>query len=668
MTVIKSVLVGLLMISPIITGSHCKPKQVDESIPQKPPAATSPLKLALLVGINTYHPNARISPLAGCINDVKAMKTLLKGRFEFPEENIVTLINEQATHAGMVKAFQEHLINKANGNTIIVFHYSGHGSQMKDTSGDEADKLDETLVPYDSRQGDIFDISDDEINDLLQQLCAKTPYITFIFDACHSGTATRAAGRIREIPADMRIPPETASRARARAAEIGKADLRREDLPYTLLAGCLSKQSSYEYLDENNTEHGALTYFLTQELSKGESTQNGVTWRDIFPGVKGAVMSACPGQEPQLEGKKSEDLVFGDRSSLAQCFIEVSPQGKKMVIFAAGQVQGMTKGSLFDIYVPGTKKFEPPETPIARARVGDVTPFAAAGELVQGANIPPYSRAVEREHNYADRKLVVALSGLSASSTLQAVQAELGKYNHISTRTDPYGYHLLLREARGKIITEGPDTLEVSPPVKTSDPDAVAAIVSQVNHWAKWYNILSITNPSPQMIDFTINVTTAGSSRDPFAHMDTSDAVMFDGEIFECRIKNTSGRGLYLSLLDLTNKGLAQVIFPFTQGANELLAPDSVKTLKMRATVPEGQPHVRDILRAYVTEKPVNLRIIDLPALAGGERGSKSVPADPLEALLEQAAAGTTRDVQMANIAPGEWATADRVFVVKKTN
>ncbi|HQG46360.1 MAG TPA: hypothetical protein PLG50_11940, partial [bacterium] len=66
--------------------------------------------------------------------------------------------------------------------------------------------------------------------------------------------------------------------------------------------------------------------------------------------------------------------------------------------------------------------------------------------------------------------------------------------------------------------------------------------------------------------------------------------------------------------------------------------------------------------------KTVNLRIIDLPALAGGERGSKSVPADPLEALLEQAAAGTTRDVQMANIAPGEWATADRVFVVKKTN
>ena len=33
---------------------------------------------------------------------------------------------------------------------VIVVHFSGHGQQIADDNHDEADRLDETVVPYDA--------------------------------------------------------------------------------------------------------------------------------------------------------------------------------------------------------------------------------------------------------------------------------------------------------------------------------------------------------------------------------------------------------------------------------------------------------------------------------------------------------------------------------------
>src|SRR5947209_2282177 len=79
---------------------------------------------------------------------------------------------------------------------------------MKDVTGKQISRLDETIVPYDSRdpEGKVFDISGAELHALLVQLAAKTNNVTFILDSCHSGTLVRGA-RMRSIPADTRTPP-----------------------------------------------------------------------------------------------------------------------------------------------------------------------------------------------------------------------------------------------------------------------------------------------------------------------------------------------------------------------------------------------------------------------------------------------------------------------------
>ena len=52
----------------------------------------------------------------------------------------------------------EWLIKGAKPGDSLFFHYSGHGSQVKDKDGDEIDGLDETILPVDfQKSGMIID-------------------------------------------------------------------------------------------------------------------------------------------------------------------------------------------------------------------------------------------------------------------------------------------------------------------------------------------------------------------------------------------------------------------------------------------------------------------------------------------------------------------------------
>jgi len=110
-------------------------------------AAAPGVKRALLVGINNYK---AVPHLMGSLNDVAAMKQILTTRWGFSPDNIVILTEQAATRAAILRELRR-LVRESGPNDTVVFHYSGHGSQVKDLNGDEDDGLDETLVPYDGR-------------------------------------------------------------------------------------------------------------------------------------------------------------------------------------------------------------------------------------------------------------------------------------------------------------------------------------------------------------------------------------------------------------------------------------------------------------------------------------------------------------------------------------
>ncbi|MCB1036193.1 MAG: caspase family protein, partial [Acidobacteria bacterium] len=158
----------------------------------------------LLIGVDQY-PNVPGADLKGCANDVALMGSLLIDRFGFPEECCRVLVNDEATQAGIRGALDE-VLQAVERNDIVVCFYAGHGSRIAHPR--RPGQFLESIVPSDSGRGDQpnRDICDREIDRWVQRLNESTPYVTLLFDCCHSGSVTRDVfgEATREIPADLR--------------------------------------------------------------------------------------------------------------------------------------------------------------------------------------------------------------------------------------------------------------------------------------------------------------------------------------------------------------------------------------------------------------------------------------------------------------------------------
>jgi hypothetical protein len=141
----------------------------------------------LLIGINYYD-----SPyqLHGCINDIMNMKEMLITHFNFKEESLIMLSDDENTFdlptRDTILFNMKSLITNAQPGDTIVFHYSGHGVQVRDYNGDEPTGYDEAIVPMDYLTNGV--ISDDIIFLDFISLVPEDVKLVNFFDCCHSGT------------------------------------------------------------------------------------------------------------------------------------------------------------------------------------------------------------------------------------------------------------------------------------------------------------------------------------------------------------------------------------------------------------------------------------------------------------------------------------------------
>ncbi|AQL05569.1 Putative metacaspase family protein [Zea mays] len=154
-----------------------------------PPPPVHGRKRAVVCGISYRYSRHE---LKGCINDAKCMRHLLMTRFNFPDDSIIMLNEEQTDPYKIptkhnIRMAMYWLVQGCQPGDSLVFHYSGHGSQQRNYSGDEVDGFDETLCPLDfETQGMILD---DEINTALVRPLPHGVKLHALIDACHSGTA-----------------------------------------------------------------------------------------------------------------------------------------------------------------------------------------------------------------------------------------------------------------------------------------------------------------------------------------------------------------------------------------------------------------------------------------------------------------------------------------------
>lgn len=152
---------------------------------------------ALIVAISNY-PEVSGWRNLNCSKDVELIRsTLLRNGFQ--EDKIAVLEDSHATKANIVKSICAIEKDSRPGDNVII-HFSCHGQQITDINGDEPDKLDEALIPYDASKtaGNVYlgenHLTDDELNVLLariRQKIGRDGILLVMSDACHSGNNTR---------------------------------------------------------------------------------------------------------------------------------------------------------------------------------------------------------------------------------------------------------------------------------------------------------------------------------------------------------------------------------------------------------------------------------------------------------------------------------------------
>lgn len=251
-------------------------------------------KRALLVGINRY-PDPE-DALRGCLNDVRQVGDLLHVHFGFGGNGAVRLLTDaHATTAAIVSGLR-WLVDEAAPGDVLVFHYSGHGSQVPDRHGDEVDGLDEIICPYDLDWDD--PLTDDALYAIVRGLPASVN-LTVILDSCHAGTGLRElpsrGGRARSRWLD---PPERLRRLLRDDLAMRRFGARAAEGGAILIAGCRSDQSSAD-ADIGGEYHGALTFYLCRAI---EELAYAASYRAVIARTRRLLLVNGYEQVPQLEG------------------------------------------------------------------------------------------------------------------------------------------------------------------------------------------------------------------------------------------------------------------------------------------------------------------------------------------------------------------------------
>lgn len=245
-------------------------------------------KYALLVGINAYKGNNK---LQGCVNDVNNVKKMLiSGGYQ--DHCITILKNSQAT-AASIKSSLNFLMKCKDSD--LVFHFSGHGSQIKDKNG----VTQELICPYDYDEHWDNPFTDVVLKEILSKK-ESSSRLTIILDSCFSGGMSRSvvsSKKWRYLRAPNSLHPEPNQRTNRFGVKQNRIYNTDERMKHVLLSACKQNETAAD-VPIKLTYQGAWTWGLTTSYKAMKSP----TIEKLYGEASGKVVGAGFGQHPILEG------------------------------------------------------------------------------------------------------------------------------------------------------------------------------------------------------------------------------------------------------------------------------------------------------------------------------------------------------------------------------
>ncbi|MBC1238060.1 caspase family protein [Nostoc sp. 2RC] len=564
---------------------------------------------ALIVGINNYQ-SPTIPPLKGCVNDIIVIDEFLRKHLTNNEDKlfIKKLINHEATRQAIIDGFREHLC-QAKSNDVALFYFSGHGSQER--AGQEfwnlePDHLNETLVCWDSRTDNIWDLADKEIAKLITEVSQNHPHIVIILDCCHSGGGTRDENNnvssdkfnlqytgIRSVNTEWRERPLSSFILSDKEINsfFSNSDLNDNQtnkffLPhgeYILLAACRDNEEAKEHRSQ---KRGVFSYFLMDSLQRNGS----LNYRDLFKRANALVRSLYPNQSPQIEATNTNYLdqpFLGGIVGQRQIYFTVIYDGLNGWSIDAGAVHGI-------IYSKGNEKTRLAIFPINVEDISQLQDAIAVAEITEV--LPQLSRInISGEREILDPELTykAVITSLPASFLKVYLKGEESGVNYarqaIKTASFGESYSLYIGEvdnfneadvclqALGDkyFIIRVSDQRQLISPIPGFTSESALQAIHALEHIARWINIATITNPANSLI------TTNAIQMQVYQQ----ESEIHDSQIYleyqsnngklqppKIRIKltNKSENALYCVLLNLTEL-FAVTAIPFAGGRTGIL-------------------------------------------------------------------------------------------------
>ena len=270
-----------------------------------------PRRTAFLVGINYINTQ---SELNGCYNDVVNVSQYLRSILGYSSDAITILTDGNRNSAvGTASDLAPTRKNIMDGLTALVagmiagdeafFHFSGHGTLVRDTNGDEATGFDSCLCPVDyavpaSAGGGI--ITDDEIRTILINRVPRGAQLYVVLDCCHNGTGCDIRYKYEDFSI-LRSPPvqgrEPVWQTRQSAFANPKYTNTAGDV--FMMSGSRDEQTSADaYI--NNSFAGALTHAVFAILRANQANLRTYSWSALLRDVRHFMRVNRFSQIPQL--------------------------------------------------------------------------------------------------------------------------------------------------------------------------------------------------------------------------------------------------------------------------------------------------------------------------------------------------------------------------------
>ncbi|VZI03726.1 unnamed protein product [Fusarium fujikuroi] len=585
----------------------------------------SSARWALMIGINYYPKDQHLN---GSVDDVSDIRAYLEQHSAtaihtsvltatVPKDHQSTkdppeTPDERPTRANVLKQLRL-IIDSAKPGDHVYIHFSGHGTQLpSDGNVGETGFGELGLVLYENGEHGASYFRGRFLAQALKRMVDKGFVVTVALDCCFSGAVSRG-DRVRAMVYDPSLDSDRAEQEQeckdalgipGRDASIGRDWLVNPE-GYTVITACGPHEKAMEVLVNKTQKRGALTYHLLEALT---------------------TLAKIEGSRIFIKAGRVHGISIGDEFTVQNSLSATSSRNShSRVKFRVSNVWAFES----ELTVAQARKATPPAFPFSMKDLGTLN----ATQL----------------STVSSQRMQVWLPAELVRNTKPEGKPKVLRYFETITDKEERGlcvFELNINKLnKYEIVGEAQGSMLQLPTLDVSLDDSFPKMMETLQHTAKFKFFEGLSNllPSTELrAKYTLKPVVDSSTNGMFK--------ILDGETFGFTIENHATHPLYMAVFDFSPSWAVSNLISASGGGDYILVPPphgpnlGMKEMKLKMTVPSHlslQGQARDVIKVFITDKPVSFPAMVLPGLdVKSNFRNSSVSADILSDLIKQLSTG----------------------------